>query len=262
VDADWFPDAAALLLVHDVAGRAELYRYDLATHELAAHAAPRGWIAPARTRPDGQVWYRHSSGATPPRLLEDGAPLLEPGGPAAPPGAPYQDLRVGHIHGFLAEPAGARPHATVFAVHGGPSAHDHDAWSPAVQAWVDHGFAVVLVNYRGSTGYGREWRDALEGNPGLTELEDLRAVRDHLVAAGVADPRRTVLSGRSWGGYLTLLGLGRQPARAGQAAPVLRVRGRPLLDGGGRADPPVRDPARLRPPPPRHASTSLTSLPF
>src|SRR5205807_106431 len=82
----------------------------------------------------------------------------------------------------------AGPHPTVFAVHGGPTAHDHDAWSPAVQAWVDHGFAVVLVNYRGSTGYGREWRDALEGNPGLTELQDLRAVRDHLVAAGVADP--------------------------------------------------------------------------
>jgi dipeptidyl aminopeptidase/acylaminoacyl peptidase len=76
---------------------------------------------------------------------------------------------------------------------------------------VDHGFAVAMVNYRGSTGYGRAWRDALEGNPGLTELEDLAAVRDHLVGAGIADSRRLVLAGGSWGGYLTLLGLGRQP---------------------------------------------------
>jgi dipeptidyl aminopeptidase/acylaminoacyl peptidase len=96
-------------------------------------------------------------------------------------------------------------------VHGGPAAHVSDAWSPVVQAWVDHGFAVALVNYRGSTGYGREWRDALEASPGLTEIEDLRSVRDRLVADGVADPARIVLSGGSWGGYLTLLGLGRQP---------------------------------------------------
>ena len=54
------------------------------------------------------------------------------------------------------------PHPTIFQIHGGPTSHDRDAFSPLVQAWVDHGFAVVLVNYRGSTGYGRpgatRWR--------------------------------------------------------------------------------------------------------
>jgi dipeptidyl aminopeptidase/acylaminoacyl peptidase len=69
----------------------------------------------------------------------------------------------------------------------------------------------VLVNYRGSTGYGRAWRDALTGNPGLTEIYDIAAVRDAVVAEGIADPTRLVLSGGSWGGYLTLLGLGKQP---------------------------------------------------
>jgi dipeptidyl aminopeptidase/acylaminoacyl peptidase len=78
---------------------------------------------------------------------------------------------------------------------------------------VDHGFAVVLVNYRGSTGYGRAWRDGNEGNPGLTELEDLATVHDWLVGNGAFDPSRIVLSGASWGGYLTLLGLGLQPER-------------------------------------------------
>ena len=70
---------------------------------------------------------------------------------------------------------------------------------------------MVLVNYRGSTGYGREWRDALTGNPGLTELEDIAAVWRRVVDEGIADPERVVLSGASWGGYLTLLGLGVQP---------------------------------------------------
>ena len=69
------------------------------------------------------------------------------------------------------------------------------------------------VNYRGSTGYGSVWRDALTGRPGLTELEDVGAVYDALVAEGVVDPQRALLSGGSWGGFLTLLGLGTQPER-------------------------------------------------
>ncbi len=69
----------------------------------------------------------------------------------------------------------------------------------------------MQVNYRGSTGYGAAWRDAITGRPGLTELEDVAAVRAALVEQGVADPARIALTGASWGGYLTLLGLGTQP---------------------------------------------------
>lgn len=76
---------------------------------------------------------------------------------------------------------------------------------------MDAGFAVVQVNYRGSTGYGSAWRDALEGRVGLTELEDLAAVRAWAVDSGLADAARVVLAGNSWGGFLTLLGLGIQP---------------------------------------------------
>jgi acetyl esterase/lipase len=211
VTADWYPDAAALLLLHDHMGRRELHRYELASRRLTRLDAPAGSVGPVAVRPDGRLWYQHSSGGTPPRLLEDGATLLEAPGPPSPPGAPFQEVHAGRVHGFLAVPDGPRPHPTIFWVHGGPTAHIADAWYPVAQAWVDHGFAVALVNYRGSTGYGREWRDALEGNPGLTEIEDLLAVRDQLVAAGVADPARMALGGNSWGGYLTLLGLGRQP---------------------------------------------------
>jgi len=100
----------------------------------------------------------------------------------------------------------------VVEVHGGPTAHDVDAFGAYVSAWVDHGYAVVQVNYRGSTGYGSAWRDALDKRVGHIELEDVLAVRDHLVDAGVADPARVVLAGASWGGFLTLLGLGTQPS--------------------------------------------------
>src|SRR3712207_4425328 len=68
--------------------------------------------------------------------------------------------------------------------------------------WLDAGFAVVHVNYRGSTGYGSAWRDAIEGRPGLTELEDVAAVHDWAVSCGFADPATCVVDGWSWGGYL------------------------------------------------------------
>ena len=166
VHAGWYPDATALLLTHDHAGRRELFRYDLAAGRLVPVDAPRGTVAPVLVRPDGRLWYQHSSGGTAHRLLEDGRLLLEPPGPPPPPGlAAYEDVHAGRVHGFLARPPGAGPHPTLVMVHGGPTSHDRDAWSPAVQAWVDHGFAVATVNYRGSTGYGREWRDAPLNSP-------------------------------------------------------------------------------------------------
>jgi dipeptidyl aminopeptidase/acylaminoacyl peptidase len=172
-----------------------------------------GTVNAARVRPDGEVWYDWSRSSTPPEVRSDSNVLLRPSGERSPGGVSYSDHDVGEVHTFLAEPSGPRPHPTIFSVHGGPTARDGDSFSPRVQAWVDHGFAVALVNYRGSTGYGKAWRDALEGNPGLTELEDLASVRDRLVGEGISDPSRLVLSGASWGGYLTLLGLGTQPGR-------------------------------------------------
>ena len=115
------------------------------------------------------------------------------------------------MHGFLAVPPGAGPHPTVLIVHGGPHHHDADSWDPEVQAFVDHGYAVGLVNYRGSTGYGKAWQDVLEGDPGRPEIEDVVAGRDDLVARGLADPDQVVISGASWGGYVTLQAIGTVP---------------------------------------------------
>ena len=211
--AGWYPDGTRLLLVHDYQARSNLYTYDLRTGVLAAVETEPGTITAARVRPDGEIWFAWSRSSTPPEVRSGLSVLLRPPAPPAPGGVAYTDVQTGNIHTLLAEPAGPRPHPTIFLVHGGPESHDLDTYSPIVQGWVDHGFAAAMVNYRGSTGYGRAWRDAITGNPGFTELEDLCAVRDYLVASGIADPTRLILSGRSWGGYLTLLGLGRHPER-------------------------------------------------
>jgi dipeptidyl aminopeptidase/acylaminoacyl peptidase len=109
------------------------------------------------------------------------------------------------------KPEGTGPFPTVFEIHGGPAWHDSDAFAAGPAAWVDHGFAVVRVNYRGSTGYGRDWTDALKHRVGLIELEDIAAVREWAIDSGLADPAKLVLAGGSWGGFLTLLGMGTQP---------------------------------------------------
>ncbi|MCW2943835.1 MAG: peptidase prolyl oligopeptidase active site domain protein [Actinoallomurus sp.] len=216
VGADWYPDASALLISHSHHARDELYRYDLARGELERIHTPRGAIGSATARPDGTVEFSWSSAASPPVIRStSGAIVLTPPGPPAPESVPVEDAWVagpgGEIHALVSKPAGTGPFPTVFDVHGGPTAYDNDSFAPDAAAWVDHGFAVVRVNYRGSTGYGTEWRDAIEGRPGLTELEDIKAVRDWAISSGLADPSRLVLTGGSWGGFITLLGIGTQP---------------------------------------------------
>jgi acetyl esterase/lipase len=218
VDAAWYPDGKAILIVHEVAGRSTLHRLELDPERLVDIPTEPGTIAAAAPRPDGSVWYQWSDAATAPEIRYidadggSGGVLLRPAGDGAPAGVRYTDLWVGDVHAFVAEPVtGERPFVTMFHIHGGPQSHDRDTFSPPVQSWIDHGLAVVQVNYRGSSGYGRAWRDALTGNPGLTELEDIAAVWQRVVDEGIADPEQVILTGGSWGGYLTLLGLGVQP---------------------------------------------------
>jgi len=129
---------------------------------------------------------------------------------------PYRDelwteQPYGRIHSFLAVPPGTGPWPTLFLVHGGPFLHDRDSYDPRVEAFVRAGLAVVRTNYRGSTGYGPRWRLGFGQRVGLAQLEDLAAVRRHVIDLGITRPVATGLCGYSWGGYLVLLAMGVQP---------------------------------------------------
>ncbi|ANW19514.1 S9 family peptidase [Streptomyces clavuligerus] len=217
VSAEWYPDGSGLLIAHSHEARGELFRYDLASGEAIRVDTPKGSVSGATARPDGSVEYLWSSAALPPRVRSTaGGVVLDPPGPRAPESVPVEDVWVdgpgGRVHALVQRPAGASgPLPTVFDIHGGPTWHDSDSFAAGPAAWVDHGYAVVRVNYRGSTGYGREWTDALKHRVGLIELEDIAAVREWAVASGLADPERLVLAGGSWGGFVTLLGLGTEP---------------------------------------------------
>jgi dipeptidyl aminopeptidase/acylaminoacyl peptidase len=237
VSAEFYPHARALLIVHSHAGRDEMYRYDLDTAELAALQTPRGSIGGAGVRDDGTVEYSFSSAASP-AVIRTKAPadpgavdrvLVTPPGPRPAGSEPLADVSVpgsgGTVHALLARPesAGESPLPTAFLVHGGPQAADEDRFSAYRAAWVEAGFAVVHVNYRGSAGYGTAWRDAIEGHPGLTELADIAAVQDWAIGEGLCTPASSVVDGASWGGYLTLLALGTQPERWAAGIAVVPV---------------------------------------
>ncbi|MGZ4150029.1 MAG: S9 family peptidase [Actinomycetota bacterium] len=215
---DWWPDATAVLLLHAFEGRHELYRYDLGGGEATRLAVPAGSVDGARVRPDGTVWFEHQDGVHRSRVLDETGAEPIAVARSAPPGRPFGEWRYANDHGqtvqgWIVEPDGDGPHPVMVFVHGGPHWLYEDRYMPEIQSYADAGFLVAMPNYRGSTGYGRAWRDALTGDCGFTDVDDVTAGLRDVLRRDDVDPGRTVIAGWSWGGYVTLMELGREPER-------------------------------------------------
>jgi dipeptidyl aminopeptidase/acylaminoacyl peptidase len=96
-------------------------------------------------------------------------------------------------------------------VHGGPTAAATPVLTLEVQYWTSRGFCVADVDYRGSTGYGRRYREALRGRWGIVDLDDVVACARYLAGSGRVDPARMAIRGGSAGGYTTLAALTMRP---------------------------------------------------
>ncbi len=107
----------------------------------------------------------------------------------------------------------------IVMIHGGPTSQRVATWEPRNQFFATRGWAVIDVNYRGSTGYGREYMEALFGRWGIVDVEDAVGAARFLVDEGYADEDRLVVMGGSAGGYTVLQSLVRHPGvfRAGVA---------------------------------------------
>ena len=120
------------------------------------------------------------------------------------------------IHGNYYPPtnprfeAEGRPPALIM-IHGGPTSQRTARFEPGNQFFATRGFAVLDVNYRGSTGYGREYRDALAGEWGIFDVEDAVSGAQFLINNGLADAERIVIMGGSAGGYTVLQSLVSHP---------------------------------------------------
>jgi dipeptidyl aminopeptidase/acylaminoacyl peptidase len=111
-------------------------------------------------------------------------------------------------------PAGGKPPLLV-KCHGGPTAFSPGVLDLRVQFWTSRGIAVLDVNYGGSTGYGRAYRDRLRGQWGVVDVDDCINAARHVALSGRADPDRMVMTGGSAGGYTTLMALTRNAFAGG-----------------------------------------------
>ncbi|CCO24862.1 S9 family peptidase [Maridesulfovibrio hydrothermalis] len=113
------------------------------------------------------------------------------------------------INGYLSLPVGKKPEnlPVVLNPHGGPWARDHWGFNPEIQFLTNRGIAVLQVNFRGSTGYGRSFWEKSFKQWGLNMQNDLTDAVNWIIDQGIADPKRIAIYGASYGGYATLAGL-------------------------------------------------------
>lgn len=113
------------------------------------------------------------------------------------------------LHGYLTLPADGKsgPRSMVLLVHGGPWQRDGWYYDPKVQFLANRGYAVLQVNFRGSSGYGRKFQELAVGEFAGKMQDDLLDAVQWAVAQGYADPGRIAISGASYGGYAALVGL-------------------------------------------------------
>jgi dipeptidyl aminopeptidase/acylaminoacyl peptidase len=143
------------------------------------------------------------------RKLGDVSPWLNEQDMASMKPIKYQRRDGLTIHGYLTLPKGvpARNLPVVVNPHGGPWARDQWGYNPEVQFLANRGYAVLQVNFRGSTGYGRKFWEASFKQWGKTMQDDITDGVQWLIKQGIADPKRIGIYGGSYGGYATLAGL-------------------------------------------------------
>lgn len=118
------------------------------------------------------------------------------------------------VEGMLFTPTEQRPgeHPLIVFIHGGPVGQSTKNWTPWIQYLVQRGYVVLVPNYRGSKGYGREFMESLYGDWGGGDLDDNITGAEAVIARGLVNPDRVVATGGSAGGYSTLICMTKAPA--------------------------------------------------
>ncbi len=170
-------ETKTLVVTYTDRSQGTYYFYDRATDKLTKLVDISPWIEEANMAPMKPVQYTSRDGLT--------------------------------IHGYLTLPIGVEPKNLPVVVnpHGGPWYRDRWGFNPEVQFLANRGYAVLQMNFRGSTGYGKAFWEASFKQWGKTMQDDITDGVQWLIKEGIADPKRVAIYGGSYGGYATLAGL-------------------------------------------------------
>jgi dipeptidyl aminopeptidase/acylaminoacyl peptidase len=175
---------------------------------------PGGAMAYVAVAPDTRQAIRLYDSAKDTVIKSSGPDIIAAENISKPEEITFPTADGGDAHAFYYPPVngsfkpleGEKPPLIVM-IHGGPTSAASTGFSPAKQFWTSRGFAVVDVNYRGSTGYGRAYREKLNGAWGVADVEDCVAAVKFLAGEGRIDPDRVAIRGGSAGGFTVLAGL-------------------------------------------------------
>lgn len=240
---DWHAESGTILLVDASEGVQRLLALDEHSGELRiVRDAPGSYAEPDVANvfpyywqsflgPDGRAVVMTSSWTAPPHLelesTKGGGSEVVIAAPDVPPGQHLEPAMITSADGtpiqlWWAIPAG-QVRGTVLDIHGGPNLVSIDQYRPALQGWLDNGFAVASLNYRGSVGFGRAVREGFWGGAGDREIEDIDAAVRWLRGMGIAVAGTTYVTGPSYGGHLSLLSVGRLPEHFAGAFAVVAM---------------------------------------
>ena len=263
----WHPDGDRLVATRGRHGRYDLVLVDVASGDVTELAPGGAWAEPHWTA-EGSILATFESQSTPPELrivvpgsqprtVHAPAPLAVRIAPhVVPEEIAYRSFDGVEVHAYLFRPPGAsadKPAPAVVYPHGGPISAYGDEWDGHAQYFVDKGYAWIAPNYRGSTGYGRDFERLLHGQVGVDDTKDCLAAADYLRTLDWVDGSRLAIFGASWGSFISVLAVdGRPraplPLRGLQVRrlqlPHLVVAGRPRRRPRGAGEP-RRQPGRV-----------------
>ncbi|MFZ1916059.1 MAG: S9 family peptidase [Terriglobales bacterium] len=237
------PDGKSVIYTANVDGNVEIYRYDMGSSKSQVLPVPKGLNRPSGngapvTRDGSRMLYSHTGPTAPGDLwaytLADGKSQqvthsLVGGVRAEDMVEPYlvhYPSKDGKwtISAFVYVPYNLPrngEHPVIVFVHGGPTAQTMNTFNRFVQYMANQGYLVIAPNYRGSTGYGKEFQQANLFDMGGGDLQDVLAAADWIKQTGYVDPKKVILMGGSYGGYLTMMGVTKAPDMWAAGVPIV-----------------------------------------
>ena len=236
------PDGKFLTYTANVDGNTDIYLYDVASGKAHALPLPKGVNHVAGTSPfthdNSRLLYYHTGPTAPGDLwvydLADskshqlthslvGGVRSED---MVEPQLVHYPSKDGKwtISAFVYVPYNLphkAEHPAIVYVHGGPTAQTMNTFNRFVQYMANQGYIVIAPNYRGSTGYGKEFQQANLFDMGGGDLQDVLAAADWIKQTGYVDPKKLILMGGSYGGYMTMMGVTKAPELWAAGVPIV-----------------------------------------